>query len=141
MPIKQLKQNTVSKEAYDNAIAQNKQLLETIVNGGGNSTEEPPKEAVDIKALRNELFSNKNFVNLEFIDKSLQLRKAIIEQGGGDPFVGRGSKLTPTREDYEAAERTAKILQEMVDNAQGDNDAFLVEFNRRVNDVNIPFRR
>ena len=140
--IKQLKQNTVSKEAYDNAIAQNKQLLETIVNGGGNAAAETPQaEVVDIKALRNELFSNKDFTNLEFIDKSLQLRKAIMEQGGGDPFVGRGSKLTPTREDYEAAERTAKILQEMVDNAQGDNDVFLVEFNRRVNDVNMPFRR
>jgi len=141
--IKNLKQNTVSKEAYDNLVAQNKQLLDAFVNGSGNPSGEPQEKAevVDVQKMRNELFGNTDMVNLEFVDKSLKLRKAVIEQGGDDPFVGRGSKLTPTREDYEAAERTANILQEMVDNAQGNNDAFLVEYNRRVNDVNIPFRR
>lgn len=140
--IKQLKQNTVSKEAYDNLVAQNKQLLDAFVNGSDNpSGESQEVEVVDVQKMRNELFGNNDVVNLDFVDKSLKLRKAIIEQGGDDPFVGKGSKLTPTREDYEAAERTANILQEMVDNAQGNSDAFLVEYNRRVNDVNIPFRR
>ena len=139
--IQNLKKNTVSKEAYDDVVAQNKQLLEALVNGSGNSTEEPPKEAVDVKALRNEIFSNKDMTNLEFVEQSLKLRKAIIEQGGDDPFVGRGTKLSPTREDYEAADHVATVLQEMVDNAQGDNDAFLIEYNRRVNDINIPFKR
>lgn len=127
--IKTLKQNSVDRSKYEELRAENKRLLQAVVNG------QPAEEQVevakpDIQTLRKEL--TKEQTNLEYITAALKLREAVIAEGGEDPFVPVGSKYTPTAADYERANRVATVLQEMVDEADGDPQIFLNEYQRRV---------
>ena len=138
--IKEMKQNTVPKSDYAKLKEENKRLLDSIINGAELPEEmkhREEKQKVDIQALRNELYGNKNneMTNLEYIQKTLELRNAIIEQGGDDPFVDKGHNVNPTREDYEAAEMVAQIYQECIDYANGDSQLFTQELMRRTVDT------
>lgn len=127
--IKNLKQNSVDRSKYDALRAENKRLLQAVVNGqpGEVKVEEKP---VDINELR--LALTKEQTNLDYITNALKLREAVLKEGGEDPFVPVGSKYTPTAADYEKANRVATVLQEMVDEADGDPQVFLNEYQRRV---------
>lgn len=138
--IKEMKQNTVPKNDYAKLKEENKRLLDSIINGAElpeDMKHREEKQKVDIQALRNELYGNKNneMTNLEYIQKTLELRNAIMEQGGDDPFVDKGHNVNPTREDYEAAEMVAKIYQECLDYAKGDSQLFTQELMRRTVDT------
>ena len=126
--IKKLKENSVEKDKYNKVIEENKQLLKALTESRPpEQKEEEPK--VDIKKLRKELYENagKGLTNLEFIEKTLQLRNALLEDGE-DIFV----KKNATQQDYECAEKTATILQECVDFAKGDTNSFNAELQRRL---------
>ena len=132
--IKELKKNSVSRADYDKVVQENRNLLHSLVEG---QTVEQPKEEeapkVDVNGLRKELYTeDNNMTNLEYIDKTLKLRKAIMDQGGQDPFLDFGEKAHVTASEIEAANRVAEALQEMVDAAEGDPVAFRNEFQRRV---------
>ena len=99
--INELKQNSVSKEKYDKVFEEKNKYLKALIDGN-QVAEAQPKEPVDVDALRADLFG-KDLSNLDFAKKALELRDALIERDGVDIFVGKGSKLTPTQEDYEAA--------------------------------------
>jgi hypothetical protein len=139
--ISEIKANSVSREQYEKLKNENKELLDTLINGGQvtNVIEAPTKT---IQEMRAELFSKeateKGFTNLEFVEKSLELRDAIIASGGTDPFlpVGRGIELT--RDDYEAAEFTAQQFRECIDIAQGNSEVFTAELMRRTVDTGLP---
>lgn len=142
--IEQIKKTTVSKEAYDRLREENKTLIKGILDGTAVPTAntEEQKSDIDIAKLRKELFSeDNNMSSLEFIAKSLELRKGIMEQGGQDPFLPSGSKVVPTQEDVEAANRVASVYQECVDYAQGDTDIFINELMRRTVDVGPTVKR
>ena len=127
--IQTLKQNSVDRSKYEELRAENKRLLQAVVNG--QPAEEQVEEAKpDIKELRKALM--KEQTNLEYVSNALKLREAVIAEGGEDPFVPVGSKYTPTAADYERANRVATVLQEMVDEADGDPQVFLNEYQRRV---------
>ena len=127
--IQALKQNSVDRSKYEELRAENKRLLQAVVNGQPDE-EEVKEEPVDIDKLR--LSLREEQTNLDFVTKALKLREAVIAKGGEDPFVPVGSKYTPTAADYERATRVATILQEMVDEANGDPQVFLNEYQRRV---------
>ena len=129
--IKELKQNSVDRSKYDELRAENKRLLEAVVNGQ-TIQEEDVKPQVDIQELRHKIFSNDEQSNLEYITNVLELRKALIESGKEDPFVPQGSIYNPTQADYEKANRVAMVLQEMVDTADGNPEVFRQEYQRRV---------
>ena len=132
--LNEMKKNTVSKEAYDKLRADNKKLLDTIVSGQSLEQTEV-KEDVDVDALRKELFgkSRRDLSNLEYVDKALQLRKALMEKGEQDPFVMKaGRTSSPEAEDFKKAERVASVLQECVDIADGNDSVFDNEFQRRL---------
>lgn len=139
--INEMKQNSVSREQYEKLKNENKELLNTLINGGQVEMIDPSSKP-SIKELREELFSkeaaDKGMTNLEFVTKSLELRNAIIESGGTDPFlpIGRGIELT--RDDYEAAEFTAQQFQECIDIAQGNSEVFTNELMRRTIDNSLP---
>ena len=130
--IQSLKQNSVDKSKYDALRLENKRLLQAVVNG--QTVEVPKEEKVDIQELRNKLAnsSEEGMTNLDYITTALKLREAVIKEGGTDPFVPIGSKYSPTQIDYERANRVATILQEMVDDSNGDPNVFLNEYQRRV---------
>ena len=132
--LNEMKQNTVPKEAYDKLRADNKKLLDTIVSGQSLEQTEV-KEEVDVDALRKELFgkSRRDLSNLEYVDKALKLRKALMEKGEQDPFVMKaGRTSSPEAEDFKKAERVASVLQECVDIADGNDSVFDNEFQRRL---------
>lgn len=130
--IKEMKANSVSKEAYDKLQQENKQLLNSLVNGQSIEVEKEPE--VDIEALRKELYStDNNMSSLEYVNKTLQLRKALMEKGELDPFVMKAGKLSsPEVDDFKKAERVASVLQECVDIADGNPVVFDNEFQRRL---------
>ena len=132
--LNEMKKNTVSKEAYDKLRADNKKLLDTIVSGQSLEQTEV-KQEVDVDALRKELFgkSRRDLSNLEYVDKTLKLRKALMEKGEQDPFVMKaGRTSSPEAEDFKKAERVASVLQECVDIADGNDSVFDNEFQRRL---------
>ena len=138
--INEIKQNTVSKEAYNKVVEDNKKLLDSLVHGTGNGQdqEQKPKEP-DIDELREELYGvNRNdMTNYEYVDKTLQLRKAIMDKGGVDPFVPSGRKIQPSLEDFQKAQNVADILQEQVDDVKnnygGDPSIFNDKLSRIIN--------
>ena len=136
--IKELKENSVDRQKYDALKADNKRLVEALVNG--QTIETNSKPPVDIQALRNELFKNENQTNLQYVENALKLRNALIESGEPDPFIPQGSKVIATSEDISAAQRVADVLQECIDYAEGDSQVFTNELQRRTVDT-MPRRK
>ena len=133
--IKELKQNSVNRAEYDKLRAENKKLLDSIVNGQSVEVE-PVPEKKSIEELR-EAYLKEDQTNLEYITNTLNLRKALIEEGKPDPFLPIGNQILPTDEDVAAANKVAEVLQECVDYAEGDSSVFTNELQRRLVDVKI----
>ena len=128
--IKELKQNSVDRSEYDKLRAENKKLIDAVVNGQPGQ-EEPvvskhSKEQID--ELRNDLFNSpKELNNLEYITKAMELREALIENGEPDPFLPVGKQISPTRDDIEGAEKVAQVYKECIEYADGDSEVFTNE--------------
>ena len=139
--IKELKQNSVDRSEYDKLRAENKKLIDAVVNGQPGQ-EEPvvskhSKEQID--ELRNDLFNSpKELNNLEYVTKAMELREALMENGEPDPFLPVGKQISPTRDDLEGAEKVAQVYRECIDYAEGDSEVFTNELMRRTRDVKLP---
>ena len=131
--IQTLKENSVDRAKYEALRADNKRLLDAVVNG--QTVENTVKPQVDIQALRNELFNKEDQTNLQYVENALKLRTALIESGEQDPFLPYGSKIVPTDEDIATANRVAAVLQECIDYADGDSAIFTNEVQRRTVDT------
>ena len=131
--INELKQNSVSKEAYNKVVEEKNKYLKALIDGS-QVAEAQPKEPVDLDALRKDLFG-KDLSNLEYAKKALQLRNELIERDGVDIFVGKGSKLAPDESDYVAAQKVADAFQSCIDVADGDSEIFTRELMRITKDV------
>lgn len=134
--INELKQNSVDRSKYEELRAENKRLINSIVNGTAVDVAQP-KEKVDIQALRNELFNDEPKTNLEYITKALELRDALIENGETDPFLPQGSQISATTDDINTANNVAEVLKACVEYADGDSLVFTNELQRLMNDVKI----
>lgn len=133
--IKELKQTTVSRDEYEKLKAENKKLLNNVVNGQVVEVEQGP-EYRDVDVIRDELFNNEHN-NLEYIKLALELRNTLIAKGETDPFLPVGKQISPSREDVEKAELVAQVYQECVDYAEGDSALFTQELMRRTRDVKV----
>lgn len=132
--LQHMRETTVPKETYEKLKAENKQLLQTLVEGGTIEREEEDKESVE--DLRKKLFSTDgNLNNLDYISGVLDLRDALLAEGKPDPFLPWGKDVMPTREEVEQAERVARVFRECVDYADGDSEVFTNELQRRTVDV------
>ena len=139
--IKELKENSVNRSEYDKLRAENKKLIDAVINGQPGQ-EEPAftkhsKEQID--DLRNELFNSpRELNNLEYVTKAMELREALIENGEPDPFLPVGKQISPTRDDLEGAEKVAQVYRECIEYAEGDSEVFTNELMRRTRDVKLP---
>ena len=139
--IKELKENSVNRSEYDKLRAENKKLIDAVVNGQPGQ-EEPAftkhsREQID--DLRNELFNSpRELNNLEYVTKAMELREALIENGEPDPFLPVGKQISPTRDDLEGAEKVAQVYRECIEYAEGDSEVFTNELMRRTRDVKLP---
>ena len=139
--ITQLKKNSVDRSEYDKLRAENKRLIDTVVNGLPGQEEQVvvkhSKEQID--DLRNELFNSpRELTNLEYVTKAMELREALIENGEPDPFLPVGKQISPTRDDLEGAEKVAQVYRECIEYAEGDSEVFTNELMRRTRDVKLP---
>ena len=139
--IKDLKQNSVDRSEYEKLRAENKRLIDAVVNGQPGQEEQVvvkhSKEQID--DLRNDLFNSpRELNNLEFITKAMELREALMENGEPDPFLPVGKQISPTRDDIEGAEKVAQVYKECIDYAEGDSEVFTNELMRRTRDVKLP---
>ena len=133
--IKNLKQNSVDRQQYEDLKAENKKLLDSIVNGVSVEVEEQkPKKSIE--ELRAELLDENN-TNLQYIEKTLELREALIAEGQPDFFLPIGKQILPDDSDIAAANKVADVLKECVEYAQGDSSVFTNELQRRLVDVKI----
>lgn len=137
--IKELKDNSVSKEVYNKLREENKKLLNSLVRGETLSQENLPKKT-PTEDLRKKLFQG-NLNNLEYIKTAVELRDQVIEEGGRDPFLPWGQKIAPDASDVEAADRVANIFKECIEYADGDSDLFTQELQRRTIDTAPTFKR
>ena len=133
--INELKQNSVDRQKYDELKAENKKLLDSIVNGQTVEVEAQP-QVRDVAEIREELFNHEHN-NLDYVKLALELRSTLISKGEPDPFIPVGKQISPTREDIEAAERCAQVYQECIDYAEGDSALFTQELMRRTRDVKV----
>ena len=139
--IKELKEKSVDRSEYDKLRAENKKLIDAVVNGQPGQ-EEPAvskhsKEQID--DLRNDLFNSpRELNNLEYVTKAMELREALIENGEPDPFLPVGKQISPTRDDLEGAEKVAQVYKECIEYAEGDSEVFNNELMRRTRDVKLP---
>lgn len=145
--IKKLKSETVSKESFEKLKEENKNLIETLANGGKMEGAETPQteeeKKSEIKELRKALygFNDGCLTNLEYITKTLRLRDLLIETEKKDPFLPFGHETLPTNQDIEAAERVARTFRECVEYANGDDAVFTNELQRRTADIKIPTKK
>ena len=139
--IKELKEKSVDRSEYDKLRAENKKLIDAVVNGQPGQ-EEPvftkhSKEQID--DLRNDLFNSpKELNNLEYVTKAMELREALMENGEPDPFLPVCKQISPTRDDLEGAEKVAQVYRECIEYADGDSEVFTNELMRRTRDVKLP---
>ena len=132
--IKELKEKSVDRSKYDQLIAENKKLLDSIVNG--TPVEVAKEEKKSVEELR-AAYLKEDQSNLEYITNTLKLREALIAEGEPDPFLPVGNQIMPTDEDVNTANKVAQVLQECVDYAEGDSAVFTNELQRRMVDVKI----
>ena len=130
----QLKQNSVDRSKYEELRAENKKLLDSIVNG--TEVAQPVEEKKSVEELRAN-YLKEDQSNLEYITNALKLREALMAEGKPDPFLPIGEQILPTDEDVATANKVASVLQECVDYAEGDSNVFTNELQRRLVDVKI----
>lgn len=138
--IEEMKRNTVSREQFDKMKQENKRLLDALTSGQTieQKAEVPAKKTV--AELANALM-NGSSNNLNYCKTALELRERMMEEGMDDPFVPRGQKISPTREDYELAQKVADGIQSCIEYADGDSDIFTQELQRITKDTALPRRR
>lgn len=136
--INDLKANTVSRDRYNQMVAERDSLLNTLVSGEQLSTDsqQPEVEKVPIENLVDELRNKRhNLDAISYVEKALEFRDRVLEEQGIDCFVSEGHKVVPSEESYRAAEKTAQIYRECLEYAGGDNKVFINELQRRMIDT------
>jgi hypothetical protein len=127
--IKELKENSVSKDKYDALEAEKKKLLEVIVSG---QEQEAPEEELKDRAYYYDLYKKNNFnSNLDFWDNFIKLRKATIKEYGGDPtvtgefgFLPDGTKFEHTFGEDQVQEEQMNLIEDLIEQSNGNPIAF-----------------
>lgn len=118
-----LKDSTVSKDEYNRLIEENKKLANALANGLPYEQDDKEEANVDVDALRKSFLSNHKS-NLELIKDALELRKAVMDEGGVDPALPTNPEYVWNQDDADKSDRIFSILQDCVDYAEGDPDVF-----------------
>ena len=136
--IKELKQNSVSKQQYDKLVEENRNLLRSLVEG--QSPEAPAEEDKPSRSTDEILTDfNADTSNLDHIKAVMELHYKRKEQGIND-FVPIGRQIQPTDDDIKDAEAVEDFLNDLIATADGNPDVFNNEYQRRVIDPILPKR-
>ena len=130
--LKKMKETSVSRDAYDKLMADNKALLDAMING--RDIELPAKEEpeVDVKKLREEyLATDGSESNIDFFKKLMTLRNETIKEYGQDPIFAKGHKYTSSANEMQEISEAYNIISDCLEQSDGDNDTFMRLLNRR----------
>ena len=130
--IEHLRDTTVPKEEYAKLKATNNELLKRLAKGDFDPQQEKPEE-VDLNALRKSIFQG-SVTNLEYVKNALKLREEIIKKEGKDIFLPYGHNYTASQEDIDKAQNVADVLQECVDESDGNSQVFTAILQSRLNE-------
>lgn len=138
--LKETRENSVPKADYDKVVAEKNKLVAEIINGedggdNGQHTSAPQDLDAEIKGLREELYGPKcsELNNLQFWEKTLALRDAVIKKGDPDPFLPVGAKISPTDDDAVKAQNVADVVQQCIEEADGNSEVFTALLQSRTN--------
>lgn len=136
--LQEARANSVPKEEFEKLKEENKKLVSEIINGGGagngqDQTQE--QQGSTVEELREKLYGPRcsELSNLEFWQYTLELREKEIKAGKPDPFLPIGSKISPTEDDAEKANNVAKVVQECIEQAEGNSEVFTALLQSRTN--------
>ena len=128
--IKELKQNSVPKSEADALKAENKKLLDALVNGEemeANSGEKLGSRLEYYKAYKENKFST----DLEYWTNFLNLRKATIKEYGADPCVTgsfgltpEGGRVEPAYGEQETIDEQLNMIEDFITQANGNSLVF-----------------
>lgn len=139
--IKQLKANSVSKDAYLKIKEDNKKLLNALSSGEQiSNSDAPEKNRITTEELRHNVF-NKQHDNLSYWQDVLALRNRLIEEKHEDIFLPKGHNIDVTDNDVNTANKVADVVKQCIDYADGDSELFTNELMRRTDDSQRIFRR
>lgn len=128
--IQTMKETTVSRDKYNEAIAENRKLIKALTNGDFIATAEPVKKKSLSECREN--FKRPSGSQCEYLEKALALREAAIEAGEPDPMVSTGHHIKPTIQNYQRSQEIADIYREILDYANGDDKVLINELQRRM---------
>lgn len=131
--ITEMKANTVPKTKYESLQAEHAKLLKALVNGEEVEVEAPEKpniEELDLSLYTEEVTK---LSDVQYIENLLKLREAVLETEGTDIFV---SATNAEESDFATAERVAQVLQECLDNSDGNNQLLIAEVQRHLMETN-----
>lgn len=131
--LQEMKANTVSKDQYNKVKADNKRLLDAMLN---NEQVEVNSQAATVVRTPKEIaeaYFDETLPNREKIKLALEYRDQVILTKGyaADPFVNQSEFSKPTQADYIEAQHVADGLKEILDNSVTDEE-FIMEYNRQV---------
>lgn len=118
LEIQKIKAESVTKEEYNRLKAEKNDLLRKVINGEKIADSGAPidnnKTVQDYRAK----LEQPDLTNLEYIEAALELRGAVLEKDGIDIFADADGGHA------ESAEKVATVLQDCVDQADGDSAVF-----------------
>lgn len=123
--IKQLKENSVSKDAYERIVNENKKLIKSLSDRNTNESA-PVAPKKDLNELRNKIASG-NLNNMEYVQTMVDIRDAALEANQRDPFCSFGTKPIKKKEKA-VAQETYDYYKSILEQANGDPDLFTTLF-------------
>lgn len=130
------KQEEKYKAREEALRAENKKLMERIINGREAPKEDKAEESKyrDTEVLKN-IICNDESTNLDYWTAFTELRDKIIDEEGYDPCVTGGigpeGVVNPEYGEAEMVEEQMKIIKECIAIANGDNQVFINETSKR----------
>lgn len=130
--IKQLKENSVSKDQYLKLKEENKKLISSLANGtaydgGGQENVKP----ISLEELTNSFYKDyKKMSNREFAERMLEIRNRTLEETGRDLFMPSDAQYIPTQDDINTVNGLVEGLQNCIDYANGNDSVFNSELDR-----------
>lgn len=135
----ELKNNTVSKEKYQEQVDINKKLLSSMMDGSLSYNDNDTKDEPSLEELRLGLLNSKT--NLEYAKNVLLIRKALIEKGERDPFLPNAYDYVPSAENVATANKVAEVLNQCIEESEGNSVNFNAAFNKLVAPVQFTTKK
>ena len=129
-----MKANTVDKATYEKLQNDYRKLKQQVIDGVSINNQQEQKPQYNLEELR-KAWQKEDQTNLEYIQNTLAYRKALIETGHRAPFLpfGQGHENIHTSE-KQKAERVADVMQQCIDEADGNSELFTSLLNARMVD-------